>query len=240
MTVFIPTAIGYTFSGWTPSVTSVQITEGKFQMPDEAVVLTGSWTPIPYKITYDYNNGDSTTPSKKVEATYTIKDAVKLMAAPAKADVPTDFRFTGWKLAQSVTAPNGNWTAGTFQADQQFQDGRYGNITLVAQWERAAKDLTIRANSTDSDVNFVYTISGQGITITVAVPANSSVTIKSMPVGDYTITEKTAWSWRHTDNYQNHPVTITKTEEEQSVVFDYDGNENKLWLNGYSYGKKGG
>ena len=240
VTVFIPTAIGYTFSGWTPSVTSVQITEGKFQMPDEAVVLTGSWTPIPYKITYDYNNGDSTTPSKKVEATYTIKDAVKLMAAPAKADVPTDFLFTGWKLAQSVNAPNGNWTAGTFQTEQQFQDGHYGNITLVAQWERAAKDLTIRANSTDSDVNFVYTISGQGITITVAVPANSSVTIKSMPVGDYTITEKTAWSWRHTDNYQNHPVTITKTEEEQSVVFDYLGNENKLWLNGYSYGKKGG
>lgn len=209
-------------------------------MPDEAVVLTGSWTPIQYKITYDYNNGDGTNPPKKVEETYTIEDAVKLMAAPAKADVPTDFRFTGWKLAQSVTAPNGNWTAGTFQAEQQFQDGHYGNITLVAQWERAAKDLTIRANSTDSDVNFVYTISGQGITITVAVPANSSVTIKSMPVGDYTITEKTAWSWRHTENYGNHSVTITKTEEEQSVVFEYNGNENKLWLNGYSYGKKGG
>ena len=38
--------------------------------------------------------------------------------------------FAGWQLAEKT----GNWEAGTYNPAQHITEGKYGNVTLVAQW----------------------------------------------------------------------------------------------------------
>ena len=117
-----PTLTGYTFSGW--SADGITITNGKFTMPNKAVTFTGSWSVNQYDITYQY--ADDKTADKKVA--YTIEDQVTLEEAPTREG----YEFKGWKLDNAADT---NWTAGIFTASANIGTGKYGNITLVAQWE---------------------------------------------------------------------------------------------------------
>ena len=85
----------------------------------------------------------------------------------------------------------------------------FGVITLVAIFTPAYTSLTVTKvvdeNNTGSDENqtFLFRIvgtpddGGAKIDMTIAIVGAGSVTIEHLPVGTYTITEITDWSWRY-------------------------------------------
>ena len=100
-----PTLEGYTFSGWSES--------GTFEMPDEDVEITGSWTINSHKVTYKYT-GDvpDGAPEVPEEATYDYGESVTV------ADAPTleGYTFSGWSESGTFEMPDedveitGSWT----------------------------------------------------------------------------------------------------------------------------------
>ena len=124
-----PTKTGYKFTGWKLATATGNWAAGTYTASQKIgtgkygnITLVAQWTPISYTITYDSNGGS--TVSKQ---TYNIETNVTLAATPTK----TGYTFTGWKLATAT----GNWAAGTYTASQKIGTGKYGNITLVAQWQ---------------------------------------------------------------------------------------------------------
>ena len=103
----------------------------------------------------------------------------------------------------------------------------FGDITLVAVFEAAYTDLVITKTAVNGatfaeDQGFVFVISGQpsdgSVTVndlTVAINGAGSVTIKDIPVGEYTITEKIDWSWR----YIVSAVTLAAENEPATTLF---------------------
>ncbi|HBB44625.1 MAG TPA: hypothetical protein DCZ34_00665, partial [Clostridiales bacterium] len=90
---------------------------------------------IQYTITYALNGGSDVATSQ----TYNIETNLTLLGTPAK----TGYTFGGWK----VTTAGGNWTNDTtFTASQNIGTGKYGNITLTAQWTPIQYTITYALN----------------------------------------------------------------------------------------------
>lgn len=86
-------------------------------------VIVFVYTADKYTLSYD-TNGGTMTDASKVE--YTVNDSIVIAGAPER----NGYIFAGWQLAEKT----GNWEAGTYNAKQHITEGKYGNVTLVAQW----------------------------------------------------------------------------------------------------------
>ena len=65
--------------------------------------------------------------------------------------------------------------------------------------------------------------------------SSSSVTIKGLKIGTYTVTEVTGWSWRDKPNKGEQSVTLKATGK-NSVTFT-NTRSNTEWLDGNAYRK---
>ena len=82
---------------------------------------------------------------------------------------------------------------------------------------------------------FVFTVQRNDSTdapIEVVIKGANSKTIKGLPSGTYTVTEKTDWSWRYDPDGETKTVIPNGTTAE--VTFNNTLTEQK-WLNGYAY-----
>lgn len=86
-------------------------------------VIVFVYTADKYVLSYD-TNGGTMTDASKVE--YTVNDSIVIAGAPER----NGYIFAGWQLAEKT----GNWEAGTYNPAQKITEGKYGNVTLVAQW----------------------------------------------------------------------------------------------------------
>ena len=59
------------------------------------------------------------------------------------------------------------------------------------------------------------------------------MTVKNLPVGEYTVTENTDWSWRYTPVNSEKKITLTANGE-NAVSFN-NKREKVLWLSGDCY-----
>lgn len=87
-------------------------------------------------------------------------------------------------------------------------------------------------NTLDPEQTFIFTVKGpDGFEMEVAIVENGSVTITGLPVGEYTVTEQTDWSWRYTPDKVTQTVEIVNIKNgEANVVFQ---NERSIyWLDG--------
>lgn len=140
-----PSKTGYNFTGWTGTdladvTETVTIPKGS----SGNRIYTANWTPKTYTITYNHNDKDTNPTTSTVS--YDIEDEFTLNDAPTREG----YKFSKWNLADGLTAPNGNWAAGDYDASQQIAKGKYGNITLVAQWtDQYRYVLKFNANTTD-------------------------------------------------------------------------------------------
>ena len=125
----------------------------------------------------------------------------------------------------------------------------FGNITLVAVFERTHADMTVQNSGSGlSDTQgTIYSIrgtaakSGQSVSLTVAIVGDDSVTIKDLPVGVYTVTEQNAWTWRYdvsavTDSDPASAattaagtITVDGNSTHEVTFSNYDLTSNK-WL----------
>ena len=66
----------------------------------------------------------------------------------------------------------------------------------------------------------------------VVIQGNSSVTIKGLKPGTYTVTEDTGWSWRYTPNANGKKVEPENAENGVVTVTFTNTREKSKWLNG--------
>ena len=135
------TRTAYTFSGWTLSGSGSWNGSNKtYTFGAGAGTLTAGWTPINYTITYNANGGsvDSATLGYNIEAT-------SKLATPFREG----YTFTGWK----PSADAGNWSASSTYAAGSAVTGKYGDVTLVAQWQINQYTLTVDPNGGSWEVH---------------------------------------------------------------------------------------
>ena len=134
---------GYSFAGWATSASGSVVYADKASVKNltstngATVNLYAKWNTVSYTITYNGNGGNS--PSK---LTYNIESTSTLSSSSR-----TGYTFNGWK----PSASSGNWSGGTTYAGGTSVKGKYGNVTLVAQWTAKQYTLTIKGNGGTPD-----------------------------------------------------------------------------------------
>ncbi len=189
-----PTKAGYTFAGWkvttaggnwktTDSVYKGTVAAGKYGN----VTLTAQWTANTYTITYVYNNGSANT-----TATYNIEQAITL-PSPTK----TGYTFAGWK----VTTAGGNWKTTDSVYKGTVAAGKYGNVTLTAQWTVNTYTITYKYNNGAADTTAKYTIEQS---ITLPSPSKTGYTFAGWKV------TTAGGNWKTTDSVYKGTVAAGK------------------------------
>ena len=91
----------------------------------------------------------------------------------------------------------------------------------------------------DEKQSFIFNVKGKDnnidLDVVIAIEDDKdsgSITINDLPIGEYTVTEKTSWSWRYTpEGEAEKSVDLSKTDR---TTFT-NTREKTLWLNGCAY-----
>lgn len=158
--------------------------------------------------------------------TYTITETS--LDSTVNSDVLGDHYDTTYSVGDTVGSAGASYT---------LISGEKETVTFTNTYKRHYADLTIKTTCADNTQSFLFDVSATGtalgdIRLTVVLVGNDSQTIKDLPVGDYTVTEQTEWSWREAD------VTSQTVELRTKIVtvpFDFGVIDRIYWLNGYSY-----
>lgn len=217
-----PTRAGYTFNNWTltstagnwPAANTTLAAGYSVSGKYGNVTVKANWTANSYKITYDENGGNSIS-----DKTYTIKTAAFTLPTPTR----TGYTFNGWKLSSAV----GNWAAQTYAGGTSIS-GKYGNVTLVAQWTANSYTLPLNGNggtlkNTSISVKFD---SSNGIDQTDNIPTrsgyvflgwftNASAGVQLWDMYGVVINDGTYWQngiWKHAGNPTLYAHWATESE----------------------------
>lgn len=122
-----------------------------------------------------------------------------------------------------------------------------GNLTIVKGGIDDSDNHPASGANNQETQSTIYHISGSvqsenDFGMDVAIPGNGFVTIRDLPVGIYTVTEKTNWSWRYTltdiaaqtDTQavrEKNSIHFALTEAGETVTFT-NARSNPYWLSG--------
>lgn len=168
-------------------------------------------------------------------------EAVKEKSGTADGSTPTanpGFKFVGWFKDQACTQPvDATWIENNKIIPQKTTEA-YEAATYYAKFDYAVADLTIKQDGGIADENqtFIYVVTGGDLPasgIKVAVKGNSSVTIKNLKIGSYTVTEETNWNWRCGTTGGSQSITLQGAQTNE-VRFTNTVSNSK-WLSGNAY-----
>ena len=177
-------------------------------------------------------------------------ETVMVKSGTAVGSTPTanpGFKFVGWYKNEACTeAVNAGWVTGNMlKPDKTKNYGTaespvmgYEAATYYAKFDYAVADLTIKQVGEIADVNqtFIYVVTGGDLPkggIKVAVNGKSSVTIKNLKIGSYTVTEETNWNWRCGTTGGSQSITLQGAQTNE-VRFTNTVSNSK-WLSGNAY-----
>ena len=170
-----------------------------------------------------------------------VNETVMVESGPAVGSTPTPgtgFKFVGWFKDQACTQPvDATWIENNKIIPQKTTEA-YEAATYYAKFDYAVADLTIKQVGEIADVNqtFIYVVTGGDLPasgIKVAVNGNSSVTIKNLKIGYYTVTEGTNWNWRCGTTGGSQSITLQGAQTNE-VRFTNTVSNSK-WLSGNAY-----
>ena len=157
------------------------------------------------------------------------------------------FKFVGWYKDEACTeAVDPSWVT-----DNKLTPGKtknygtaespvmgYEAATYYAKFDYAVADLTIKqvGGIADENQTFIYVVTGGDLPesgIKVAVKGNSSVTIRNLKIGSYTVTEETNWNWRCGTTGGSQSITLQGAQTNE-VRFTNTVSNSK-WLSGNAY-----
>ena len=172
--------------------------------------------------------------------------AAALGAAPTAAE---GFRFVGWYKDEACTQPvDASWVS-----DNRLIPGKtknygtaeapvmgYEAATYYARFENETASLTITMQSwseeTDENQSFLFDVTGpNGYSKRVVINGSSSVTIKGLIAGEYSIKEVTGWSCRYRP--AGSPKKITLQPAQSGTVGFSSTPKEQVWLSGDAYKK---
>lgn len=168
-------------------------------------------------------------------------EAVKEKSGTADGSTPTanpGFKFVGWFKDQACTQPvDATWIENNKIIPQKTTEA-YEAATYYAKFDYAVADLTIKQDGGIADENqtFIYVVTGGDLPesgIKVAVKGNSSVTIRNLKIGSYTVTEETNWNWRCGTTGGSQSITLQGAQTNE-VRFTNTVSNSK-WLSGNAY-----
>ena len=171
---------------------------------------------------------------------------VKVLNGSVNGSTPTPnpgYKFVGWFEDEDCTQPvKEDWvTTDTNKLTPQKsvpygnQEG-YGAATYYAKFELDVFDLTIEkkaANGSTIDPNqtFVFRVKGEGVDMQVVITGANTQVIKNLPVGNYTITEDTSWSWKYTPvGDAEKTLTTSYIKNGAATVTFVNENKGTNWL----------
>lgn len=97
----------------------------------------------------------------------------------------------------------------------------------------ATCELTVQKVGGEPGETYVMDVYKDGALYTqVTVGANSSVTIRELPVGTYSVSENASWAWRYTSSVSG-PVTLAAGNHADTVTCT-NKKDTDQWLNDYS------
>ena len=172
--------------------------------------------------------------------------AAALGAEPTAAE---GFRFVGWYKDEACTQPvDASWVS-----DNRLIPGKtknygtaeapvmgYEAATYYARFENETASLTITMQSwseeTDENQSFLFDVTGpDGYCKRVVINGSSSVTIKGLIAGEYSIKEVTGWSCRYRP--AGSPKKITLQPAQSGTVNFSSTQKEQVWLSGDAYKK---
>lgn len=168
-------------------------------------------------------------------------ETVMVKSGTAVGSTPTanpGFKFVGWFKDQACTQPvDATWIENNKIIPQKTTEA-YEAATYYAKFDYAVADLTIKQDGGIADENqtFIYVVTGGDLPesgIKVAVKGNSSVTIKNLKIGSYTVTEETNWNWRCGTTGGSQSITLQGAQTNE-VRFTNTVSNSK-WLSGNAY-----
>ena len=101
-------------------------------------------------------------------------------------------------------------------------------------FESDTADLIITKQNMDDGQSSIFDVTGSdGYSKSIVINGNSSVTIKGLKSGTYTVTEVTAW--QHTAGSNSQSVTLQSSKS--STVCFTDNRSSYQWLSGNAYNR---
>lgn len=97
-------------------------------------------------------------------------------------------------------------------------------------------DLTIKKTAKNGSIidpnqTFVFRVKGEGVDMQVVITGPNNQTIKNLPVGNYTITEDTSWSWKYTPVGGAEKTLMTSDIEKGAATVTFENENNGTnWL----------
>lgn len=192
---------------------------GAMSSTDEGVVMTGE--------------------APNLGLTYTAGAGIKDGVIDTKQDIPVkvDVTINGESVINYTTFKHEcgmdgcTWTEPTAK----------GNPAFLIHIKTCTLTITKAGNVANEP--FVFTVSKDGAKYTeVTIVGADSVTIAELPVGTYSITEDTGWSWRYTPSYSNNGQAELTATAPTGTITCTNTKDNDQWLNDYNvisniYGK---
>ena len=161
------------------------------------------------------------------------------------------FKFVGWFKDEACTeAADASWIS----ADNKLTPGKtknygteetpvlgYEAATYYAKFEADVADLTITkqgCEAVDGMQSFIFTVTGpNGFSKKIVIQGNGTVVLTGLKIGEYTVTEDTAWSWRYAPDGGVATQKITLQPGQTNSVTYVNKRTNNKWLDGNAYCK---
>lgn len=172
---------------------------------------------------------------------------LKVLTGRANGSTPTPnagYKFAGWYTDKDCTQPvDPDWVTTDTNKLTPRQSVPYGNqegyepATYYAKFERDVFDLQITKHVTGKGANpnqtFVFTVKDEAneTVSTIVLKNGETKTIKGLPVGTYTVTEDTAWSWQYKPDEVTKNVKINGTTAEVTFTNTYSKSN---WLTSFA------
>ncbi len=221
-----PEITGYDFAGESRKYLTVGINE-------ERNIITFYYTE--QNVRYEYiavGSGLVTPGNETVRAT--TGTAVGSVPAPNPG-----YRFEGWYTDAECRIPaeeNVVIDGTTGRLTPQKQGEIYVGATYYAKFVPSTAPLTVKKTGSeeiDENQTFIFRIAGEGLDFEITVHGNGQTTVAGLPVGEYTVTEITAWSWRYTPDSASQKITITP-EGANTLTFA-NTRTGQQWIGGDNY-----
>lgn len=152
---------GYRFLGWS---STVDLSDGIFQMPSSNVTIVGRFEQIKYTVSYQFqgavipSNADSLLPAS---ATYAPGEIVTVASEP----VASGYKFLGW------------YKSATFEMPEE-------DVVIYGEWMRFSGYFVPTVTITIPNQKSIYQ-NGEVVNFQITVKNNASIAINDVMVQDY-------------------------------------------------------